>query len=216
MLSHCCARCGRNLDASSRSFSALARLWVAACPRCGFAVAWMPRRAREGARVWARLRALNIRLGIAFSAAQIAALLLVVALGMHLDRPQTFSLSHPTLVLLAACAAILTSASAVALAPARPAATAALVSWAVLVVPTAAVICAVLSIGMGRLQLARSFETLGKAAPNLLTAGTLCVVASIALAPILAAAYEGVRRGHARRDRAAKRFSIGSPLGVPT
>ncbi|MFZ9880200.1 MAG: hypothetical protein ACO3QC_02210 [Phycisphaerales bacterium] len=215
MLSHCCARCGRNLDASSRSFSALVRLWVATCPRCGFAVAWTPRRAREGARVWARLRALNIRLGIAFSAAQLAALLLVVALAMHLDRPQGFPLSHPTLVILAAGAALLISASAVALAPRRPAATAALVSWAAVVAPTAAVLCAVHRIGMGRLQLARSIETLGKAAPNLLMAGTLCIIASIVLAPILAAAYEGVRRGHARRDRAAKRFSIGSPLGVP-
>lgn len=70
MLSHCCASCGRSLDASSRSYSHSLAMWIARCPGCGFAVRWAPRAAREPVRVWARLRALNTRLGIAVSCGQ--------------------------------------------------------------------------------------------------------------------------------------------------
>lgn len=58
-------------------------MWVARCPRCGFAVRWSPRRARAPFRTWARLRALNTRLGIALGSAQ-AAGLLAIALGVML------------------------------------------------------------------------------------------------------------------------------------
>ena len=58
-------------------------MWVARCPRCGFAVRWSPRRARAPFRTWARLRALNTRLGIALGGAQ-AAGVLAIALGVML------------------------------------------------------------------------------------------------------------------------------------
>jgi hypothetical protein len=78
MLSHACASCGKMLDESSRTYSRAARLWVAQCPRCGFAVRWAPRAAREPARAWARLRALNLRIGISLGAMQAGAVALVI------------------------------------------------------------------------------------------------------------------------------------------
>jgi endogenous inhibitor of DNA gyrase (YacG/DUF329 family)/ABC-type siderophore export system fused ATPase/permease subunit len=75
MLSHACARCGRPLDPSSRSFVPSLAMWVARCPRCGLAVRWNVRRAREPFRLWARTRALNLRLGVALGAGQFAGLL---------------------------------------------------------------------------------------------------------------------------------------------
>ena len=47
MLSHACASCGKVLDGRSRSYSAELRMWIARCGRCGFAVRWTPREARE-------------------------------------------------------------------------------------------------------------------------------------------------------------------------
>lgn len=54
-------------------------MWVATCTRCGFAVRWAPRAAREPARVWARLRALNLRLGVSVGSLQVATLLMILA-----------------------------------------------------------------------------------------------------------------------------------------
>jgi hypothetical protein len=84
MLSHACATCGKGLDDSSRAYSRELRMWVARCGRCGFAVRWAPRAAREPARVWARLRALNLRLGIAIGTLQLGILILLFA-GSYLD-----------------------------------------------------------------------------------------------------------------------------------
>jgi hypothetical protein len=75
MLSHACACCGKPLDATSRSFAPSIAMWVARCPRCATAVRWNIRRAREPFRLWARTRALNLRLGIALGAGQFAGLL---------------------------------------------------------------------------------------------------------------------------------------------
>lgn len=57
-------------------------MWVATCPRCGFAVRWAPRAAREPARIWARLRALNLRLGVATAGVQFGAALLLACGGL--------------------------------------------------------------------------------------------------------------------------------------
>ena len=84
MLSHACASCGKVLDGRSRSHSAELRMWIARCGRCGFAVRWTPREAREPARVWARLRALNLRLGVAVGTLQLGWLVLLFA-GAALD-----------------------------------------------------------------------------------------------------------------------------------
>ena len=79
MLSHACASCGKVLDDASRTYSGGLRMWIARCPRCGFAVRWAPRAAREPSRVWSRLRALNLRLGIAIASMQFGAVLLLIA-----------------------------------------------------------------------------------------------------------------------------------------
>ena len=85
MVSHACGCCGKVLDDSSRSHSHALHMWVARGPRCGFAVRWTPRGAREPARVWARLRSLNLRLGVALASLQFAIALLLIA-GSYLER----------------------------------------------------------------------------------------------------------------------------------
>lgn len=75
MVSHTCERCGKPLDRSTRSYVAAIRMWVATCPRCGFATRWNLRRARMPSWVWVRTRAINIRLGVALAAGQFAGLL---------------------------------------------------------------------------------------------------------------------------------------------
>jgi hypothetical protein len=75
MLSHACANCGCSLDSSTRSYSAAVRMWIAHCPRCGHAVRWNPRGGRAPFRLWARTRALNLRLGVALAFGQFAGLL---------------------------------------------------------------------------------------------------------------------------------------------
>ena len=85
MLSHACVSCGKVLDASSRTYSRDLRMWVARCGRCGFAVRWAPRIAREPSRIWARLRALNLRLGIAVGTLQLAVFVLLFG-GAYLDN----------------------------------------------------------------------------------------------------------------------------------
>jgi hypothetical protein len=65
------------LDGSSRTYSPELRMWIARCGRCGFAVRWSPRFAREPARIWARLRALNLRLGVAIGALQFGVILML-------------------------------------------------------------------------------------------------------------------------------------------
>jgi hypothetical protein len=86
MLSHACASCGKLLDDSSRSHSRDLRMWVATCTRCGFAVRWAPREAREPARVWARLRALNLRLGVSVGCLQLASASMLFAVIFLDDR----------------------------------------------------------------------------------------------------------------------------------
>ncbi|MFN5495625.1 MAG: hypothetical protein ACK5C3_03485 [bacterium] len=86
MLSHACASCGKVLDDASRTYSGGLRMWIARCPRCGFAVRWAPRAAREPSRIWSRLRALNLRLGVAVASMQFAAVLLLFASAFVDDR----------------------------------------------------------------------------------------------------------------------------------
>ncbi|MFM1823837.1 MAG: hypothetical protein RI967_2103, partial [Planctomycetota bacterium] len=80
MISHACASCGKPLGAASRRFAPALGMWVATCPRCGFAARWSLTEARAGVRAWARLRALNLRLGIALTFGQAAGLLLFITI----------------------------------------------------------------------------------------------------------------------------------------
>ena len=75
MVSHACERCGTQLGRSTRTYAPSVRMWVATCPRCGFATRWNLRRARMPSWVWVRTRAINIRLGVALAAGQFAGLL---------------------------------------------------------------------------------------------------------------------------------------------
>lgn len=88
MISHACSSCGKMLDGSSRTYSPELRMWIARCGRCGFAVRWSPRHAREPARIWARLRALNLRLGVAIGALQFGVILMLFSGSYLYDRYQ--------------------------------------------------------------------------------------------------------------------------------
>lgn len=74
------------LDSASRSYSRDLRMWIARCGRCGLAVRWSPRAAREPVRVWARLRTLNLRLGVGLTLAQAAGAALVVMVALLIAR----------------------------------------------------------------------------------------------------------------------------------
>jgi hypothetical protein len=86
MISHACGSCGKMLDSASRSYSRDLRMWIARCGRCGLAVRWSPRAAREPARIWARLRTLNLRLGVGLTLAQVAGVALVVMIALLTAR----------------------------------------------------------------------------------------------------------------------------------
>jgi len=64
-------------------------MWVARCPRCGHAARWNPRGAREPFRVWARTRALNLRLGVATSAGQAAGIASIAIGAQFVDQHRT-------------------------------------------------------------------------------------------------------------------------------
>lgn len=63
MQTHACGSCGKMLNPSMRSFSTEVRMWIAVCPRCGFAVRCNLRAARAPFRLWARSRGISTRLG---------------------------------------------------------------------------------------------------------------------------------------------------------
>jgi hypothetical protein len=86
MISHACGSCGKMLDSASRSHSNDLHMWIARCGRCGLAVRWSPRAAREPARTWARLRTLNLRLGVALTLAQAAGVVLVAMAALLAER----------------------------------------------------------------------------------------------------------------------------------
>ena len=151
MLSHACASCGKVLDDASRTYSRDLHLWIARCPRCGFAVRWAPRAAREPSRAWSRLRALNLRLGVAVASMQFAAVFLLIS-GAIVDGliRRGFSSGHfllndyldrlaPALI-TAAIAGVLVGLCSATIAPFRRAVSAFFGAWA-----ATAVLLAVLS-----------------------------------------------------------------------
>lgn len=155
MLSHACASCGKVLDECSRTYSGTLRMWTATCPRCGFAVRWCPRAAREPARIWSRLRALNLRLGVALAGIQFGGALLLVSGGI-LEQQLTSasfvrgaslasSLSLPGI--LAAMTGLLIGAGAAAMAPSRRMRDALLATWLAVLVFSAALWLTVLILG---------------------------------------------------------------------
>lgn len=163
MLSHACASCGKPLGAESRRFVPALAMWVAACPRCGFAVRWMPTEARAGVRTWARLRALNFRLGIAFTAGQTAGLLLFVTIAFLVDgdlRPRSggatlrdwLATPLPLVVVVVAAGAGLSAAT---IAPGRGVLARVAGAWAVCLAPVVLFLAAI----VGGAELADGFGT---------------------------------------------------------
>lgn len=66
-------------------------MWVARCPRCGHAARWNPRNARAPYRLWARTRALNLRLGVATSAGQAAGIASIAIGAQFVDQYRTLT-----------------------------------------------------------------------------------------------------------------------------
>jgi len=211
MLSHACARCGLPLDHASRSYLRELRLVAATCPRCGFATAWNPRRAREGARIWVRLRALNVRLGIAVSAGQAAAVLLVVAVAIILPSSPLVGVSA-TSVVLTACAAMLASLSAATIAPFRPVLARVLGAWVLVILPTACAVGCVLmpSVASDADGVLRRLREAAALWPIALAAFIASLAFAYAVAPMLAL----FARIHARRLRSVRRESIAFASGA--
>jgi len=141
MISHACGSCGKMLDSASRGYSGDLRMWIARCGRCGLAVRWSPRAAREPARIWARVRTLNLRLGVAFTLAQVAGLAIFIV-AVYLDdtglalntTPVAEMLASPLLVAIALIAALSGAAGAV-MAPHRPTLHRTAVAWIAGVLP---------------------------------------------------------------------------------
>jgi hypothetical protein len=149
MISHACSSCGKMLDGSSRSYSPGLRMWIARCSRCGFAVRWSPRHAREPARIWARLRALNLRLGVAIGALQFGVILMLFTGSflydryergfVNLDLDATLSRVAPALI-AGIVAGVFVGLSAATLAPHRRLLSSLAMAWAGVALP-----CLVLS-----------------------------------------------------------------------
>ncbi len=115
------------LDADSRAYSANTRMWVATCPRCHFAVAWNPRRAREAARTWTRIRALNNRFGTALVCGFFSGVLSCATAGIALETvarlpPSSLGFElyeDPALLILSCITAALATCCGMSFAPHR-------------------------------------------------------------------------------------------------
>ncbi len=121
-------------------------MWVAVCPRCGFAVRWNPRGSRAPLRIWARTRTLNVRLGIAMSGAMAAGLISFAVIALLLDRRRDLAiletLSAPRrrellsiYAMFAVSAAVCAAVSAIAFAPHRSMAVRLACAWLLGAVP---------------------------------------------------------------------------------
>lgn len=193
-------------------------MWVAACPRCGAAVRWNPRGAREPIRVWARLRALNLRLGVALSSGQAAGIASLGIGGLLVEEyrtvigaagvtPMARDESLLLYAMLAGAAAFLAAVSAVAFAPGRSLSARVLLAWLVGALPV------VLPISL--VPLAADEQQRARVAGAFLAPGfgwrafVLCAAVPLAsallavpLAWLWRAAHEAVLRHHRRSMRA--------------
>ena len=215
MLSHACASCGKPLGAASRRFVPALAMWVATCPRCGSAVRWSPTAARAGVRTWARLRAINLRLGIAFTAGQAAGLLLFVAIAFLVSgdlrpRPGGAGLRDwlatplPLVVALVAAGA---GVSAAAIAPGRGVLARVAVAWAVCLAPVVLFLAAI--VGGAELAdgLGTSYRRLAERLGIGLATATIAFLLSIPAGAIATIVYAPFGRLAARRHARALRSS---------
>jgi hypothetical protein len=215
MVSHACASCGKPLGAASRRFAPALGMWVATCPRCGFAARWALAEARAGVRAWARLRALNLRLGIAFTFGQAAGGLLFLTIPLLVsgelrmrangDGPWTW-LATPFAAMVA-IAAVGAGISATALAPGRGVLARVAAAWMACLGPVVLLLAglvggAELADGVGYSP-SRLAERIGAGLVGILVAFLLSIPASL-LATTLYAPFGRLAR---RRHAAAVRLS---------
>jgi hypothetical protein len=184
-------------------------MWVARCPRCGFAVRWSPRAARGVVRAWGRLRALNNRFGIAVGAGHGAGILLAVlgsVLASNGDRLGELGPSaqgsrgtlFSGIVILSALCAVGAAASTVAIAPHRPLALRAFASWSVVVLPVPLlVLCA--AILVNRRVVMSDLATLLR--PDALSFTAITLAGTVAASVVLAAVLAPIQRQFARLAR---------------
>ncbi|MFM7133406.1 MAG: hypothetical protein ACKO0W_03725, partial [Planctomycetota bacterium] len=164
-----------------------------------------------GARIWVRLRALNVRLGIAVSAGQAAAVLLVVAVAIILPSSPLAGVSA-TSVVLTACAAVLASVSAATIAPFRSVPARVLGAWVLVILPTACAVGALLmpSVAYDAESVLGRLCEVTALWPIALAAFIASLAFAYAVAPMLAL----FARIHARRLRSVRRESIAFASGA--
>jgi hypothetical protein len=189
-------------------------MWVAACPRCGFAVRWSPRRSRTPLRVWNRLRALNNRLGVALGAAQVAGVLAAVIGGLLAEtgpdglramlhgNAAWLSGGLAGFALLECCCALLAAVSAVAIAPHRQLVARWFAAWTLGVLPVVAILVSLPLMFDQEDTLAKSRAILGEDSRLfVLMACAFPVVVSLPLAALIAPLHRSVARWFVRRHR---------------
>ena len=192
-------------------------MWVAVCPRCGFAVRWNPRGSRAPLRIWARTRTLNVRLGIAMSGAMAAGLISFAVIALLLDRRRDLAiletLSTPRrrellsiYAMFAVSAAVCAAVSAIAFAPHRSMAVRLLCAWLLGAAPvTIAVSLFALLVG-GRSSRGEVVEALQLGGVRMALACAAVPLASALLAYAMAPLQSRLTRFAARRFRRTQNF----------
>ncbi len=192
-------------------------MWVAKCPRCGFAVRWNPRGARAPLRLWARTRTLNVRFGIALSGGQAAGLIAFAIGALLVDRRNELAeLEHlgearraellAIYAMFAASAAVGAAVSAIAFAPHRSMAVRLLCAWLLGAAPvTIAISLFALLVG-GRSSRGEVVEALQHGGVRMALACAAVPLASALLAYAMAPLQSRLTRFAARRFRRTQNF----------
>jgi len=190
-------------------------MWVAVCPRCGFAVRWNPRGSRAPLRIWARTRTLNVRLGIAMSGAMAAGLISFAVIALLLDRRRDLAMletiSTPRrrellsiYAMLAVSAAFCAAVSAIAIAPHRSMAVRLACAWLLGAVPmTLSVSLFALMVG-GPSTVGEAFDALRLCSDRIFLACAAVPLASALLGYALAPLQSRLTGFNARRFRRAQ------------
>ena len=213
------------LNLSMRSFSTEVRMWIAVCPRCGFAARWNLRAARAPFRLWARSRAINARLGFFVSGSIATGISSVVIGAITLDTmsrwprsgysaliaPLAHSYSEGSIIVMFV-AAVFAMVTALAVAPHRSAFSRLCYAWTVGALPVAAVIFTLSLATEGQ-----SFRDQLDRAWTIWLEGILLLATPVVLSAVLVAIacpiYAGIQRvSNARYRRLHRESSRGLSL----
>lgn len=201
-------------------------MWIARCPRCAHAVRWNPSGAREAYRAWARLRALNLRLGVALGAGQAAGLASLVLGAQLMENYITLTMftqvpppTRSSFVLLVAAiglaAALAAAVSAVFISQRTSIFKRVLLAWSLGALPVVLIVSLVpicRSSG-ARFEVVRALSSPGMLERSLaicMAVPLLSLVIAIPLAALWNAAYRGILR----RQRAIGRATL-APAHAP-